>query len=254
MFIRENNMIKLTDGSKITDEQWEKIYWAFKYIRYDFSDVESCKQYIIDSGEEDYFLQEDQSIAMLKVLGIEQTKPLYNPKDIIKANEDAINEFGETEISEYAGYLLTDGRMLDFSDGQDMRINDHRMIGGILDTTGYSEGMIQFMNYGNIRLNNYGFEIVLPPTRPQRNRLIKHINNCKKYEGCCLIDVSNPDGFEIKSFSYDRNCPTADIMNDLDDFFEKIKDYLPTNYADYASGKIATEMEYRNIEDDIERE
>ena len=82
----------------------------------------------------------------------------------------AVKKFHTTTRLNKASYLLTTGSMLDFSDGQGYRVQDHREISDILnlpDYAEYSTGMILFMNMGNIRLQTYGIDIAAMPTERQ---------------------------------------------------------------------------------------
>jgi len=80
----------------------------------------------------------------------------------------AVKRFGTTNRVSLASYLMLNGKMLDFSEGQGYRVQDHREISEILDmpdTTGYSDGLIAFMNMGNIRLQTYGIDISQAPIK-----------------------------------------------------------------------------------------
>jgi hypothetical protein len=83
----------------------------------------------------------------------------WSDEDVKKYVDKAVRKYHTTSRLENASYLLTTGSMLDFSDGHGYRVKDHREISEILDLPDYAEysdGMIAFMNMGNIRLQTYG--------------------------------------------------------------------------------------------------
>jgi hypothetical protein len=54
--------------------------------------------------------------------------PSYSPLE-----ERAINEYGETDDPIKAGYILSNGKLLDFSEGGDERSLDHRNIENVME-------------------------------------------------------------------------------------------------------------------------
>ena len=143
--------------------------------------------------------------------------------EVTKINNLAKEKYGVTENFDYAGYLLIDGEMLDFSEGQSMRTLDHRDINNILDVDGYNDGLITFMNYGNIRIGFCGFDISKPPTKAQEHVLTNFINYLIKKRGDCYIDISDVNGREIKSFSYTIGVHAAKILKDINDYFKVLE-------------------------------
>lgn len=95
--------------------------------------------------------------------------------------EKAVEEFGITEDPLMAGYLLKDGRFLDFSGGSGMRAFDHRQVEGLfsdqeIDFTrpmmgGRTQLIWEFMaRTGAIRLTPEGCAAESPITFPTRNQ------------------------------------------------------------------------------------
>jgi hypothetical protein len=77
--------------------------------------------------------------------------------------KEALEFYGETNEPEKAGYVLSTGKFLDFSEGGYERSLDHRNIESILDTpeeskgSRYSDYVQPFMQMtGAIRVSNYG--------------------------------------------------------------------------------------------------
>lgn len=86
----------------------------------------------------------------------------------------AKRQFGITEIPEFAGYMLADGTMLNFSYEGRQRDIDHREINEFFragNNGWFSEPIYKFMNRGNIRCScssgYYGFEFIKVPTKEQ---------------------------------------------------------------------------------------
>jgi len=137
--------------------------------------------------------------------------------------DKAAKHFGTTDNFKVAGYLTTDGKLLDFSgihygggSANDYRSRgvDHRDISEIENTD-----IIDFMSYGNIRLKpeTDGFEITQKPTPEQFTMLKKYIRSMKQG---ALVDVSNPNGKEEFSFEYPKNTNPERIINDIKRYFD----------------------------------
>jgi len=102
-------------------------------------------------------------------------------------DEQARKYYGITTNPYKAGYILRDGKFLDFSEGQTKREIDHRDIQNIMDDPKESQGnryddyVNPFMQLtGAIRASNYGswdIDIQTAPTNEQITAIAKnHIN------------------------------------------------------------------------------
>ena len=132
----------------------------------------------------------------------------------------AVRKFHTTYNYKNASYLLTTGSMLDFSDGQGQRVKDHREISEILDflpdIAGYSDGMIAFMNMGNIRLQTFGIDISSMPNTKQIDSLRGFINSLN---GEFSVDFSKKDGNSNGSIDYPKGTASSKIINDIKEYF-----------------------------------
>lgn len=158
-------------------------------------------------------------------------------KFISRGNEDIINKavehFGITDEPTEAGYILPDGRMLDFSDGQPFkRIFDHDRISEI----GIS--LTDFINLSVIRINfpnrfglQYGsnvyIEIIKPLTNAQRRTISKAFRQYKHVANLGLtVDVGtieyDIDTLDWMEFS-DVYIPTAKMFNEINHRIEQAK-------------------------------
>lgn len=147
----------------------------------------------------------------------------YTEEEISKYASKAARKFHTTSRLKLAGYLTTNGSMLDFSEGQGYRVQDHREISEILDLpdyAGYSDGMIVFMNMGNIRLQIYGIDIAAMPNAKQITALRSIIPEVMREYDEFTVDFSTKRGYTDGSVTYPRGIATARIISDIKSYFE----------------------------------
>jgi hypothetical protein len=141
-------------------------------------------------------------------------------EDADKIVSAAEKRFGTTNNFKYAGYIDTNGKLLDFSDGQKYRVMDHREISEVLDLpedAGYSDGLIAFMNLGNIRMNEYGIDISVAPNNKQKSKLRDFFNSL---DGEVTVDFSKENGDNAGSADYQEGTSSSRILKDIDLYFE----------------------------------
>ncbi|MBR5497029.1 MAG: hypothetical protein IKV76_03500 [Clostridia bacterium] len=133
----------------------------------------------------------------------------------------AAQKFGITNKFDNAGYMLTNGNLLDFSDGQGYRVLDHREIREVLDflpdNGNRSDGLIQFMNMGNIRMQIGGIDISKAPNKQQIPVLREFFN---KNNGEITVDFSKENGDNAGSIEYPIGTKSEKILNDIKAYFE----------------------------------
>jgi len=153
--------------------------------------------------------------------------------------------FGKTLNLNEAGYLLSDGSMLDFSGRHDAvgyekgkpkkddylagdRNTDHREIYKAYPDEAFSgdnvgtDAMIDFMNRGNIRLQQSGFDIsVNSKITPAQERVLARI--IQRNRGDVQIDVSDEKGFPVFYMEYSVGTNPAKVLNDVKSEIEKYK-------------------------------
>ena len=86
----------------------------------------------------------------------------------------AVKKYGTTEYPELAGYLITSGELLDFSEGANARTLDHRDIATLYCASSDAcVGLIRFIQRGNIRISpeSMGIEVYCKPTAQQMRTL-----------------------------------------------------------------------------------
>lgn len=141
--------------------------------------------------------------------------------------KQAIKEFGYTPYYYDAGYILDNGKMLNFSGEKGKhfgtRGEDHRGISRIFNgTLEGTASMVKFMNEGNIRIMDEtpGLDISIMPTKEQFGAIKKYINSKK---GEIAVDISDADGRNISSVFYNKGTSADWIILDIKEYFEKGK-------------------------------
>lgn len=139
----------------------------------------------------------------------------------------ANKEFGYTPYFYDAGYILPNGKMLNFSGEKGKhfgtRGEDHRAIGIIYANTQGTDALVRFMNDGNIRImaESPGLDISsnIEPSKEQystiRSFIYQYAN--KEYFN---IDLSDENGRVIGSLEYDGRINPTRIINDLKHYYE----------------------------------
>ena len=145
--------------------------------------------------------------------------------------------FGTTYKVKEAGYICTDGKMLDFSGRHEgapggYRTVDHRDITDALgeDYGGedYSGGMIKFMSEGNIRVSpeSGGINLSVSPNKAQRSTLDRYISS---FRGEVILDIDRTNGDTIASVEYPKYTHSSVVFKDIDDYFDKGK--IPKKFS-----------------------
>jgi hypothetical protein len=124
--------------------------------------------------------------------------------------ERAKKHYGITTVPEFAGYMLPDGKMLNFSDGGYQRDQDHRNISYFYKTKDgdgcFGTYMYKFMRRGNIRCSCneccYGFEFSKLPTKEQWITLRDIHRDAEEMGKSFIIEKKMPNG--IKTFDFDE--------------------------------------------------
>ena len=141
--------------------------------------------------------------------------------------KQAINLYGYTNDFREAGYLLPNGRMLNFcgSKGQHygMRGNDHRDIGQIYANKQGSEAMVAFMADGNIRImaESPGIDIstAAEPTTAQYTA-IRNMANRFADEEYFNLDFTDKNGNNVGNIEYEGTINPSRIVNDIRHYFK----------------------------------
>lgn len=152
----------------------------------------------------------------------------YTDEEKKQHRKDADEYFGHTYKWSETGYILTDGKKLDFSGRHEggpggYRTVDHRDIRDALgDDYGgsdYSGSMVQFMSEGNIRISpeSGGINLSVMPTKNQLDSLSDFISHNR---GEVILDLDSPDGQTVSSTEYPRGTHANKVLADIKAYFE----------------------------------
>lgn len=141
--------------------------------------------------------------------------------------KQAVKEFGYTPHYYDAGYILPNGKMLNFSGEKGKhfgsRGEDHRAIGMIYATTQGTDALVRFMNDGNIRImaESPGLDIAsnLEPTREQYS-IIRSFIYAYANQEYFNIDLSDERGRVVGSLEYEGRINPTRIINDIKHYYE----------------------------------
>ena len=141
---------------------------------------------------------------------------------------EAVKEFGYTPYFYDAGYLLPNGKLLNFSGEKGKhygtRGQDHRAIGTIYaGNVNGSKAMLNFMSEGNIRVmaETPGIDIssVIEPTSQQYTTIRRFVREYAK-EGYLAVDITDKDGRVVGTYSYENNINAERVVNDIKYYFQ----------------------------------
>ena len=152
----------------------------------------------------------------------------YTDEEKKQHRKDADEYFGHTYKWSETGYILTNGKKLDFSGRHEggpggYRTVDHRDIRDALgDDYGgddYSGSMVQFMSEGNIRISpeSGGINLSVMPTKNQLDSLSDFISHNR---GEVILDLDTPDGQTVSSAEYPRGTHANKVLADIKAYFE----------------------------------
>ena len=143
----------------------------------------------------------------------------------------AVEHYGTTEDYARAAYLLPDGRMLDFTDGNagEKRGLDHRNIQNVfgpaelgLDATQASY-LNTFIREGNVRIMPEGpgvdISAEVKPTAAQYERIAEMADTLGVQNRKFSVDLSDADGKQIATRQYEGRVRGSDVVNDIKAFY-----------------------------------
>jgi hypothetical protein len=181
----------------------------------------------------------------------------WDDEEVKKYVAKAVRKYHTTTRLDKASYLVTTGSMLDFSDGQGYRVKDHREISEILDLPDYAEysdGMIAFMNMGNIRLQTYGIDVSAMPNAKQFSALRDIIFTVMRENDEFSVDFSKTDGYSAGSVTYGKGTSTSKIIADIKSYFETgVVPEEQSNIRDFLYSDIDAEVDIYEVLGENER-
>lgn len=159
------------------------------------------------------------------------TQLQYSDREITPLSESDYRKlkefFGTTQNPKFAGYMLKDGAMLDFSGKHwgnpvpTAREVDHRDIWDVwnnMDRDGTDE-MVNMIGNGNIRLmpETGGINLSVKPTLQQIDTLKKYIDF---FHGEVVVDFDAVGGDTVETYTYSNGASASKIIDDINTYFK----------------------------------
>ena len=132
----------------------------------------------------------------------------------------ALKAFKTTTNFNEAGYLLPDGKLLNFSGGErNHRYRDHREIGEIYEATQGAAALNRFLNDGNIRImaESPGIDLAsgVEPTTEQYAAIRRFVKSHGAQEGQFFVDFSDAEGHKAGNYAYEGRVNADRVINDI---------------------------------------
>ena len=233
-FTQKNDQLILSHPEYLSNDDWIEFCGIIRKLGYDFTDPETCKLRFtrLAQNTPNFALNPDQANAVRYATGLAiESKIDYHLIDEI--NQHLINSFGATDDYTLAGYILTNGQMLNLSYEGYQRDIDHRDITPTLEEIdgveipenepgGNSAGMIWFMNQGAIRISPNTIDLHIPPTIAQKQTLNRFI---RYFRGDIYLDFGTKRGGTAAAKMFPIGTFSSEIMDTIETFF--LTGFLP---------------------------
>ena len=216
--------------------------------------VKAYHKWQVDSGYDDMVSRRDALRVELENLrkefdegiankAIEEEKAAIAKSGLSEAEyfrKSAIKEFGYTPYFYDAGYLLPNGKMLNFSGEKGKhfgtRGQDHRAIGTVYANESGGKAMLKFMSEGNIRImaETPGLDIssIAEPTTEQYSAIKRFVREYAKKQ-YFAVDITDEKGNVIGTYSYENNINADRVVNDIKYYFANGKMRETSVVADF---------------------
>lgn len=134
----------------------------------------------------------------------------------------AVEQFGTTDRFERAGYILPDGRMLNFAQNDGTRDTDHREIldaFGPAEVSNGTEALNEFLADGNVRVmaEAPGVDIAAktPPTEQQLKQIRAMVEQLGSEKRRFTLDISTTDGRVAASKEYSGKVDADKVVREI---------------------------------------
>lgn len=139
----------------------------------------------------------------------------------------AVEQFGTTDRFEQAGYILPDGRMLDFAQNDSTRDTDHREILGVFgpaEVSNGTEALNEFLADGNVRVmaEGPGVDIAAktPPTEQQLKQIRAMVEQLGSEKRRFTLDISTTDGRVAASKEYSGKVDADKVVREIREYYK----------------------------------
>jgi len=225
--VEEDVSIDRPSLENITPEQWQEINDRMSSKGYDFRGWEDTKAIYERLNKTTGGLPEDHREVFDAILEGKEYIKKEDPKKTKNIFNKAVRLFGLTNNLNEAGYILPNGRLLDFSGKKQggpagIRHLDHRDINEIIN-------MPDFVSMGAIRHfpEDPGVNIGTSPTPQQLNVIWRDVENSA--EGY-IVELLSP--YKGRFFeAYDSGVKAQKVVNDIKNFYSSSR--LSFNFKQY---------------------
>lgn len=139
----------------------------------------------------------------------------------------AVKQFGTTDRFERAGYILPDGRMLNFAQNDGTRDTDHREIldaFGPAEVSNGTEALNEFLADGNVRVmaEAPGVDIAAktPPTEQQLKQIRAMVEQLGSEKRRFTLDISTTDGRVAASKEYSGKVDADKVVREIREYYK----------------------------------
>ena len=139
----------------------------------------------------------------------------------------AVEKFGTTDAFERAGYILPDGRMLDFAQNDSNRDTDHREILGVFgpaEAPNGTEALNKFLADGNVRVmaEAPGVDTAAktPPTEQQLRQIRAMVEQLGSEKRRFTLDISTTDGRVAASKEYSGKVDADKVVREIREYYK----------------------------------
>lgn len=139
----------------------------------------------------------------------------------------AVEQFGTTDRFELAGYILPDGRMLNFAQNDGTRDTDHREIldaFGPAEVSNGTEALNEFLADGNVRVmaEAPGVDIAAktPPTEQQLRQIRAMVEQLGSEKRRFTLDISTTDGRVAASKEYSGKVDADKVVREIREYYK----------------------------------
>lgn len=139
----------------------------------------------------------------------------------------AVEQFGTTDRFELAGYILPDGRMLNFAQNDGTRDTDHREIldaFGPAEVSNGTEALNEFLADGNVRVmaEAPGVDIAAktPPTKQQLKQIRAMVEQLGSEKRRFTLDISTTDGRVAASKEYSGKVDADKVVREIREYYK----------------------------------
>lgn len=139
----------------------------------------------------------------------------------------AVEQFGTTDRFERVGYILPDGRMLNFAQNDGTRDTDHREIldaFGPAEVSNGTEALNEFLADGNVRVmaEAPGVDIAAktPPTEQQLRQIRAMVEQLGSEKRRFTLDISTTDGRVAASKEYSGKVDADKVVREIREYYK----------------------------------